>query len=211
MIKYPYEYSEKEIQLIQVMKAEHYAQSPSLVPYLVYREMAIQCFRDKRNDFISESVYKCLIAQEKNVPGRLTPEFDALIVLEKVDGDLYSEEFFIDFDGTICPNKDAWTEYPAPTKECIETIQLLRDYGYKIVIYSVRSNMSATTKVDGHIKMLDYLKLHGIEYDRVFQDKPHCKRFIDDKAVGQLDKSGNIDWNTVKEHLYQKKLLKTLA
>lgn len=209
MNKYPYEYSQKEIQLIETMKAEHFAMSPSLVPYLVYREMAIQCFRDKRNDFVSESIHRCLIAQEMSKPSRLTPEFDALIVLDKVDGDLHSGEFFVDFDGTICPNKDCWTEYPPPTQECKLTLQLLRDQGYKIIIYSVRSNMSVTTKVNGHTKMLAYLEEHGIKYDGIYSSKPHMKRFIDDKAIGEVDQSGNVDWSRVLVHLLDRKLMMT--
>lgn len=82
-MSYPYEYSKKEIELIELLKFQDIASSPSTPPPLLYMWMGLQCFRDNRNDKISESVRNCLLAMEKSqLPGsvnRLTPEFDVLI------------------------------------------------------------------------------------------------------------------------------------
>ena len=82
---YPYEYSKKEIELIEAMEFQDVASSPSTPPPLVYMWMAIQCFRENRNDNMSISVRNCLLAMEKahlfGSVKRLTPEFDKLIEL----------------------------------------------------------------------------------------------------------------------------------
>lgn len=78
-----YEYSENEVQLIKQLDLLIPANSPSLPPILLYQCMAIACFRDNRNDKVSDSVRRCLLELEKPKNGlcRLTPEWDALISL----------------------------------------------------------------------------------------------------------------------------------
>ena len=82
---YPYEYSDAEKRLITILKMEDVAMSPSQPPTLIFMWMAIQCFRDNRNDDVSTSVRNCLLEMEKaHTPGairRLTPEFDKLILV----------------------------------------------------------------------------------------------------------------------------------
>ena len=75
----PYEYSEKEIGLMKELGVLDIASSPSQVPVLMYHIMALICFRDNRQDNVSDSVRRCLIACENNKTNRLTPEFDSLI------------------------------------------------------------------------------------------------------------------------------------
>ena len=82
---YPYEYSDAEKRLISTLKMEDVAMSPHQPPPLLFTWMAVQCFRDNRNDDVSTSVRNCLLAMEKaHTPGaicRLTPEFDKLILV----------------------------------------------------------------------------------------------------------------------------------
>jgi hypothetical protein len=86
-MNYPYEYSEKEKQLISELKYEHIASNPYYVPALLYSVMAVECFRHNRQDKVSESVRNCLLAMEESYRNegkqilRLTPEFDALITI----------------------------------------------------------------------------------------------------------------------------------
>lgn len=82
-MKYAYEYSSKEVELIKALEMEDLLHSPSMVPHLVYRELAIACFRDPEIPVeIVQSVRRCFQALEKG-QFRLTPEFDALIQLEE--------------------------------------------------------------------------------------------------------------------------------
>ena len=76
---FAYEYSEKELELINVMGMFDIAQSPHMPPVLLYREMSLQCFRAKIEGDIGESVRKCLFAVETGDILRLTKEFDNLI------------------------------------------------------------------------------------------------------------------------------------
>lgn len=81
----PYEYSEKEVKLIETLQMIDIASSPSTPPPLMYMWMGLKCFREDRNDSISKSVRNCLLAldncQISSAPKRLTPEFDNLITL----------------------------------------------------------------------------------------------------------------------------------
>lgn len=82
-MKLPYEYSLHEIALMKSLNMIDIAESPSTPPPLMYMWMGLKCFRENRNDKISDSVRRCLLAldncQAKDSPKRLTPEFDSLI------------------------------------------------------------------------------------------------------------------------------------
>lgn len=82
----PFKYSEKELQLFKLFNVLDWAYAPSMPPILIYRNLAIECF--KKDDFYSlksKAVRKCLIALEQSTTLRLTPEFDNLIQLEEWD------------------------------------------------------------------------------------------------------------------------------
>ena len=111
---------------------------------------------------------------------------------------------FIDFDGTICPNKNG-DSYPPPSAECLRVLNALKSSGHQIVIYSVRSNRDETKRADGHQKMIEYFMLHEIPYDAFHSSKPHFSVVIDDKGLGvPLDSYKNVDWSEVEKILQKK-------
>lgn len=115
-----------------------------------------------------------------------------------------NKDIFVDFDGTICPNKNG-EPYAPPDPKCLETLKLLQDTGHKIVLYSVRCNQGETNKPNGHIEMLEYLKKYNIPYDYVDYHKPHFRMVIDDKGLGvPLDGNKNVDWSKVHEIVERK-------
>lgn len=115
---------------------------------------------------------------------------------------------FIDFDGTICPNKNSKNEYPTPSKECVETITDLFNAGHDIIIYSVRSNWTITKIENGHQKMIAYLRFHKIPFTTVDLHKPHFSMIIDDKCLGiPKDSNTNVDWKKAKTILKNKKYI----
>lgn len=81
-------YSEKEMKLIAKLEMLDVMESKFIVPPLLYNMMAMKCFMDGRNDEISDSVRRCLIAlsnhteSNKNPVYRLTQEFDDLIQID---------------------------------------------------------------------------------------------------------------------------------
>lgn len=118
-----------------------------------------------------------------------------------------SKEIFVDFDGTICPNKGTDIDYPAPSEQCINVLNRLKKT-CKIVIYSVRSNLTETIKPGGHAEMVSYLNKHNVPYDRIENTKVHFTSLIDDKGIGiPLDRDGNVIWNDVEKLLVDKEYL----
>lgn len=115
-----------------------------------------------------------------------------------------SKIIFVDFDGTICPNKCA-EEYPPPKPECLEALNALKANGHKIVMYSVRSNLPETNKKNGHEEMVRYLEKYNVPYDGIDESKPHFSMVIDDKGLGvPLDNNKNVDWKKVQTLLTDK-------
>ena len=118
-----------------------------------------------------------------------------------------TREIFVDFDGTICPNKNSTEEYPAPSEHCLRTLKRLKKT-CRIVIYSVRSNLDATIKPGGHTEMVAYLKKHKIPYDDIEDTKVHFTSLIDDKGLGiPLDSDGNVRWYDVETLLEKKEYI----
>lgn len=78
-----YEYSDKEVKLIEALDLMDSARSRYVPPVLLYNCMAVACFRKALNNEVSDSARRCLLELEKPMTGipRLTPEFDALITL----------------------------------------------------------------------------------------------------------------------------------
>jgi len=104
---------------------------------------------------------------------------------------------FVDFDGTICPNKGV-EGTPPPSLECLAVLHALKNAGHEIIIYSVRSNEKETSKPGGHNEMLEYLEKYRIPFDGVDMGKTHFTMVIDDKGCGiPLDNNKNVDWDKV--------------
>jgi hypothetical protein len=113
---------------------------------------------------------------------------------------------FVDFDGTICPNKNG-DEYAPPSDYCILTLKKLQKAGHWIVIYSVRSNLKETNKPGGHDEMKAYLSKYNVPYDDIEDSKVHFSLLIDDKTLGiPKDKKGNVKWKQVRKLLKGKYL-----
>jgi hypothetical protein len=122
-------------------------------------------------------------------------------------------DIFIDFDGTICPNKtsvgDVPSYYPPPSDRCREVIRNLRLQGHRVIIYSVRSNKLATKRPTGHEEMVEYLGRYLIEYDGIECSKVHFTYIIDDKGCGvPLDIDKNVDWEGVQAALVKKNYIR---
>lgn len=103
--------------------------------------------------------------------------------------------YFIDFDGTICPNSGN-----PPQKECIEVLTKLKIRNNTILIYSCRSNPNC---VEDYIRstseMETYLKQYNVPYDGIVPNKPYFNYIIDDRCVGiPLTKDYSVDWQKLK-------------
>lgn len=118
---------------------------------------------------------------------------------------MHNRDIFVDFDGTICPNKNENT-YPPPSLECLEVLRALKLAGNRIIIYSIRSNVAETNMVNGHNEMLEYLDKYKVPYDDIESRKPRFRMIIDDKGLGVPLSGGNVDWVKVKELLGYKKM-----
>lgn len=101
----------------------------------------------------------------------------------------------VDFDGTICEDK-----FPGigEMKEGVrETLAVLRDLGFYIIIWSCRTcrwdydvyggNPSFPTMARGRVQdMVGWLASHAIPYDEIddgSKGKPGASYYIDDKAI----------------------------
>ena len=87
-----------------------------------------------------------------------------------------------DFDGVIHPYTSGWqgidkTPDP-PVPEAVETIRRLRRRGYKVIVVSARSSVSA-----GLAAIKRYLKKWNIEVDGVTAEKPPAVVYVDDRSI----------------------------
>jgi hypothetical protein len=95
----------------------------------------------------------------------------------------------IDFDGVIHGYSKGWNGgeiYDPPVPGVAEALTKFKEEGYKIYIYSTRTNKTFRKKDDPDQKPLmeAYLKEHGIPFDRVWTfGKPMAHIFIDDRAL----------------------------
>lgn len=113
----------------------------------------------------------------------------------------------IDFDGTIVENK-----YPAigaPKLFAFETMKKLQANGYRLILWTVRSNQSLAEAVD-------FCKKNGIEFyainknypEEILDEKTNRKLnadiFIDDRNIGGL-----VDWSTIHQILLNQEIKKS--
>ncbi|MDP2189397.1 MAG: hypothetical protein Q8J69_12025 [Sphingobacteriaceae bacterium] len=102
----------------------------------------------------------------------------------------------VDFDGVIHAYSKGWNGgaiYDPPVPGTREAMQALRDKGYKIYIFSTRSNKMFRKKdeIDQDAAMKAYLAEHEIPYDKIWTfGKPMADIYLDDRAIGFRG-----DWN----------------
>lgn len=96
----------------------------------------------------------------------------------------------VDFDGVLHMYSKGFQDgsiYDQPVPGAAQALQALKEKGYKIYIFSTRSNKIFHKKDSGdqNAAMEAYLKKHQIPYDRIWSfGKPMADIFIDDRAIG---------------------------
>ena len=87
-----------------------------------------------------------------------------------------------DFDGVIHSATAPWQceeiILGAPVKGCRETLNAIKEKGYRIIVHSVRCRSSKGRKA-----IAKYMYANQLEYDKISQHKPIADFYIDDRAV----------------------------
>lgn len=96
----------------------------------------------------------------------------------------------VDFDGVIHGYSDGWHRgviYDAPVKGAAEGLKELKQMGYRIIIFSTRTNKMYRKNGEPEQlpQMEEYMKKHGLIYDELWSGpgKPMAQVYIDDRAV----------------------------
>jgi len=95
----------------------------------------------------------------------------------------------IDFDGVLHRYSEGWKDgqiYDEPVEGSREALQAMKDLGWKIYIFSTRSNkLYHKDQEKAHDQaMKTWLEHHGIPYDRLWNfGKPMADVYIDDRAL----------------------------
>ena len=83
----------------------------------------------------------------------------------------------IDLDGTICSEEKQFSRALAKLKNgAIESLEKLREKGYKIIIYSARTWAE-------YEMTENWLKENKVPYDQIILGKPQGDYWIDDRAI----------------------------
>ncbi len=122
-------------------------------------------------------------------------------IINQLSEDEAPKRVMIDFDKTIHPYSKGWNDGKVedpPYPDAKGSIEKLKNAGYEIVIFSTRVSQGAadefkTETEDEMQNISNYLKNHGIYFDRITGDKIAADFYIDDKAV--TIKNGN--WKNV--------------
>lgn len=96
----------------------------------------------------------------------------------------------IDFDGVLHQYSKGWLKvdyvYDPPVAGAAQALIKLKEQGYKIYVFSVRTNSIYHKDAKHQAKiMAEWLQEHGIPYDRIWTfSKPLADIYIDDRAIG---------------------------
>ena len=86
-------------------------------------------------------------------------------------------KLIIDLDGTICSEEKQFSRALAKIKDgAKESLEKLRDKGYKIIIYSARTWAE-------YEMTENWLKENKVPYDQIILGKPQGDYWIDDRAI----------------------------
>lgn len=106
----------------------------------------------------------------------------------------------IDFDGVLHRYSDGWKDgqiYDQPVEGSRQALEAMKTAGWKIYIFSTRSNKLYHKDQDKaqNQAMKDWLDLHEIPYDKIWNfGKPLADLYIDDRAL-----TFRGDWNATLE------------
>lgn len=96
----------------------------------------------------------------------------------------------IDFDGVIHFYGNGWQGgqiYDKVVPGAKEGIQSLKDAGFRIMIYTTRTNPMYRKKgeLEQYPQLIEYLDKNGIVYDQVYvgSGKPMADVYVDDRAI----------------------------
>jgi len=114
----------------------------------------------------------------------------------------------VDFDGTICANKEGNESYKdvKPLPGAIEALKELKSLGYEIVIHTARNmathnnNVAKITAVQAPV-IIEWCKKYECPFDELLFGKPHVDFFIDDKGIPFTN------WKDIKDTILKKSQL----
>lgn len=95
----------------------------------------------------------------------------------------------IDFDGVIHGYSQGWSDgsiYDPPVEGTKEALENLKSEGYRIYIFTTRTNKIFRKKNDPDQLPLikEYLEMHRLPYDKIWTyGKPMADVYLDDRAV----------------------------
>lgn len=97
----------------------------------------------------------------------------------------------VDFDGVIHGYSKGWQDgsiYDPPKEDAAAALNVLKNLGFKIVIYSTRNYdkiINGKEEKNQIVEIENYLNKYKIPYDEIWNQpgKPLCVCFIDDNAV----------------------------
>ncbi len=117
----------------------------------------------------------------------------------------------VDFDKTICDDSIDYPGFGKLIKGTNESLQKLKDMGYRIKIYTCRLNGQAEVKgsfSSQHLELIDWLQENKVPYDDIAipsEGKIFAEFYIDDKGirfqdnweevVSFVEKNGNVEKN----------------
>ena len=120
-------------------------------------------------------------------------------VIDPLAEGLKTKRVMIDFDKTIYSAKSGWNDgllNDEPFGGAKKAIELLKDKGYEIVIFTSRASVGNAKEYSYNLEdeiqnVRNYLINNGIYFDRITGDKLAADFYIDDKVI-QI-KDGNWD------------------
>ncbi len=94
------------------------------------------------------------------------------------------EKYCFDLDGTLCTNTEGEYASAEPILKRISVVNKLYDGGHEITIFTARGT---ETGIDWRQLTEEQLVLWGLKYHRLILGKPFAHKYIDDRAVSDID------------------------